>query len=51
MKIVNIVANNPIFIELQYKSLKKFVDFDYEYIIFNDGKNWPDITNFGDINE
>lgn len=51
MKIVNIVANNPIFIELQYKTLKEFIDFDYEYIIFNDGKNWPDITNFGDINE
>lgn len=35
MKIVNIVANNPIFIELQYKTLKEFIDFDYEYIIFN----------------
>lgn len=51
MKIISIVANNPIFIELQYKTLKKFVDFEFEYIIFNDGKNWPDITNFGDINE
>ena len=47
MKIISIVANNPIFIELQYKTLKRFVDIKYEYIIFNDGKDWPDITNFG----
>jgi hypothetical protein len=51
MKIISIVANNPIFIELQYKTLKRFVTTDYEYIIFNDGKDWPDITNFGNINE
>ena len=51
MKIISIAANNPIFIELQYKTLKKFVNIDYEYIIFNDGKDWPDITNFGNIHE
>jgi hypothetical protein len=51
MKIISIVANNPIFIELQYKTLKRFVDIDYEYIIFNDGKDWADITNFNNPNE
>jgi hypothetical protein len=52
MKIINIVANNPIFIELQYKTLQKFVvGGDYEYIIFNDGKDFPDLTNFGNIAE
>jgi hypothetical protein len=51
MKIISIVANNPIFIELQYKTLNKFVTIDYEYIIFNDGKDWPDITNFENVSE
>ena len=51
MKIVNIVVNNPIFIELQYLTIKKFIDENNEYIIFNDGKNWPDMSNFWDINE
>jgi len=52
MKIISIVANNPIFIELQYKTLQKFVvGGDYEYIIFNDGKDFPDPTNFGNIEE
>ena len=51
MKIISIVANNPIFIELQYKTLTKFVNVEYEYIIFNDGKDWPDVTNFGNVHE
>ena len=48
MKIVSIITNNPIFIELQQKTLKKFVKQEYEYIVFNDGKDWPDYTNFND---
>lgn len=52
MKIVSIVANNPIFIELQYKTVQKFfVGGDYEYIVFNDGKDFPDLTNFRKIEE
>jgi len=52
MKIISIFTNNPIFIELQYKTLQRFVvGGDYEYIIFNDGKNFPDPTNFGNIEE
>lgn len=46
MKVISIITNNPIFIELQYKSLKKYLHTDYEYIVFNDGKDWPDSTNF-----
>jgi hypothetical protein len=48
MKIVSVVVNNPTFIELQYNSIKTFFksDTDYELIIFNDAKEWGDITNF-----
>lgn len=47
MKVVSIITNNPIFIELQQLSLKKYLsDIEYEYIVFNDGKYWPDSTNF-----
>ena len=51
MKIVSVFVNNPIFIELMYNSIKKFFksEQDYEIIIFNDAKTWPDLTNFGDI--
>ena len=51
MKVICISANNPIFIELQYKTLQKFLKEDYEFIIFNDGKDWPDITNFNDATQ
>ena len=46
MKVISIITNNPIFIELQYKSLKKYLHTEYEYIVFNDGKDWSDSTNF-----
>jgi hypothetical protein len=51
MKIVSVFVNNPTFIELLYKSIKKFFksEKEYEIIIFNDAKTWQDITNFGDI--
>jgi len=51
MKIVSVFVNNPIFIELMYNSIKKFfkTEEEYELIIFNDAKTWPDITNFGDV--
>jgi hypothetical protein len=51
MKIVSVFVNNPTFIELLYNSIKKFFksEKEYEIIIFNDAKTWPDITNFGDI--
>lgn len=50
MKIISVVVNNPIFIELQYNSIRKYVKSTepIEYIIFNDAKNWPDSTNFND---
>lgn len=43
------VVNNPIFIELQYLSLKKFCQDDFKIVIFNDAKDWPDYSNFNDI--
>lgn len=52
MKILTIVTTNPTFIELQYKSINKFVKSNesIEFIVFNDAKSWPDISNFNDIN-
>lgn len=49
MKIVTSVVNNPDFIEIQYYTLKKFFKGDYEFIVFNDAKAYPDFTNDGDI--
>ena len=45
MKIVTAVVNNPIFIEIQDAMLKKHFKGDYEFIVFNDAKTFPDITN------
>lgn len=33
------------------EGVKKFLDEDYKYIIFNDGKDWPDITNYMDVEQ
>jgi hypothetical protein len=51
MKIITIVTTNPIFIELQYKTINKFIksNEELEFIVFNDSKDWPDITNFNDV--
>ena len=50
MKIVTAVVNNPIFIEIQYYTLQKyFKGSDYEFIVFNDAKDFPDFTNGNDI--
>lgn len=49
MKIVTAVVNNPDFIEIQYHTLKKYFKGDYEFIVFNDAKDFPDFSNFGNI--
>lgn len=49
LKIVTSVVNNPIFIEIQYYTLKKYFQGEYEFIVFNDAKGFPDLTNDGDI--
>jgi len=36
MKVLTVVVNNPIFIELQFLTLKKFLLTPFEFIIFND---------------
>lgn len=48
MKVLTAVVNNPIFIEIQYHTLKKHMKQDYEFIVFNDAKAFPDFTNGGD---
>jgi hypothetical protein len=45
MKIITAVVNNPIFIEIQYHTLKKYFQGEYEFIVFNDAKDFPDFTN------
>ena len=49
MKIVTAVVNNPVFIEIQYYTLQKYMKCDYEFIVFNDAKSFPDYSNGGDI--
>jgi hypothetical protein len=75
IKIVTAVVNNPMFIEIQYHTLKKYLKdggggggvggggggggggdgggggaaAQYEFIVFNDAKAFPDYTNDGDI--
>lgn len=49
MKIITAVVNNPEFIEIQYHTLKKYCKNEYQFIVFNDAKGFPDFTNDGDI--
>ncbi len=49
MKVITAVVNNPIFIEIQYYTLKKYFQGEYEFIVFNDAKDFPDFTNGNDI--
>lgn len=49
MKIVTCVVNNPLFIKIQYHSFKKFINFDYEFIVFNNTYLFEDYTNEGDL--
>ena len=49
MKVITAVVNNPIFIEIQYYTLKKYFQGEYEFIVFNDAKEFPDFTNGNDI--
>lgn len=50
MKVITAVVNNPIFIYIQYHTLKKYMKNDYEFIVFNDAKDFPDNTNYGNSN-
>jgi hypothetical protein len=49
MKIITSVVNNIGFIEIQHHTLKKHFKGDYEFIVFNDAKGFPDLTNGGDV--
>lgn len=49
MKVVTSVVNNPIFIQIQFYTLKKYMKCDYEFIVFNDAKDFPDNSNGNDI--
>ena len=47
MKVISAVVNNPIFICIQYETLKRYMKIPYEFIVFNDAKAFPDYSNFG----
>ena len=49
MKVITAVVNNPVFIQIQYYTLKKYMKCDYEFIVFNDAKSFPDYSNGGDV--
>jgi len=49
MKVITAVVNNPIFIQIQYYTLKKYMKCEYEFIVFNDAKPFSDYSNGGDI--
>ena len=49
MKVVTSVVNNVDFIEMQFYTLKRHFKGDYEFIVFNDAKGFPDFTNDGDV--
>ncbi len=49
IKVITSVVNNPVFIQIQYYTLKKYMKCDYEFIVFNDAKSFPDYSNGGDI--
>ena len=42
------VVNHPEFIEWQFRALKTFMKGDWNFVVFNDAKSWPEFTNFGD---
>jgi len=48
--IISCHFNNIDYIDLQYKSFKKFLKFDYEYVVFNDAKLYCDYTNYNNNN-
>ena len=49
MKIITSVVNNPTFIEIQCNTFKKYFKGEYEFIVFNDAKQFPDFTNGHDV--
>jgi len=50
MKVLTSIVNNPLLIEIQYKTLKKYLKNEFEYIVFNDAKNYMDPTNPENLN-
>ena len=50
MKVLTSVINNPDFIEMQLHTLQKYMGCEYEFIVFNDAKPFPDFSNGGDEN-
>jgi len=49
MKIITSVVNNPTFIEIQHYTFHKYFKGEFEFIVFNDAKEFSDYTNSGDL--
>ncbi len=48
LQIHTAVVNNPEWIELQLLTLKQFMKGDWQFVVFNDAKEFADFSNFGD---
>lgn len=48
LQIHTATVNNPEWVELQYQTLKTFLTGDWQFTVFNDAKDFPDFSNFGD---
>ncbi len=46
--ILTTVCNNPTYVRAQWAALCRFVPPPWRFVVFNDAKDWPDATNFGD---
>lgn len=49
MKIITLVDRNEDFIDLQYKSLKKNIIGDFEYIVFNNGHSKEQVNKISNM--
>lgn len=50
MKIITVSTGNAKYIEIQYKTFKKYMKTDYEFIVVNACVTKKDFSNFGDEN-
>jgi hypothetical protein len=49
MKVLIPVCNNPEFLRFQKTTLAKYMPEPYTCVVFNDAKDFPDMSNYGDV--
>ncbi len=48
IRILTTVCGSPHFIRAQVAAFRRCLGVPWEFVVFNDAKDWPDATNFGD---